>query len=157
MITDPEHIFYFNFSKFARMYTKALSKRLDPVGVKPGHLEILFHLWEKDNVTQKELHAKLDVEQATLSNTLKRMERDSLITCTRNPADRRLTQIQLTDSGRKLRKVVLAAIDDLQSVVNVGLTINDKKYFRRILKQMTGLLGTELEEGCLVLVDEVVC
>ena len=155
MSSNPEHLFFSTVSKFSRLYAKALSKRLDPYGVLPGYLEILFRLWEQDNITQKELHSQLDIEQATLSNTLKRMERDGLILCTRNPADRRLTQIVLTDTGREMQKVVLTAIDDLQATVNVGLTINDKKYFRRILKQMTGQVESDLEESYLVLVDEV--
>ncbi|MCJ2165173.1 MULTISPECIES: MarR family transcriptional regulator [unclassified Pseudodesulfovibrio] len=155
MSNNPEHLFYFSLSRFTRLYTKGLSKRLEPHGIKPGYLEILFQLWQQDNVTQKELLAMLDIEQATLSNTLKRMERDGFLLSTRKPGDRRLTQLQLTDSGRAIQKVVSASIDDLQATVNSGLTINDRKYFRRILHQMTEQVASDLEEGCLILFDEV--
>ena len=155
MSNNPEHLFYFSLSKFTRLYTRGLSRRLDPQGVKPGYLEILFHLWDQDGLTQKELLAMLDIEQATLSNTLKRMERDGFLLSTRKPGDRRLTQLQLTDSGRAIQKIVLTSIDDLQAVVNTGLTINDRKYFRRILHQMTEQMASDLEEGCLILLDEV--
>ena len=155
MKNEAEYQFYPHISRFHRLYTKALTRRLDPHGVLPGYLDILFRLWEKDDITQKALHAKLDIEQATLSNTLKRMERDGLISNTRNPEDRRLTQIVLTEQGKALKKVVLTAIEDLQGCINVGLTISDRKYFRRILKQMTGHLDADLEDGCLLLVDEI--
>lgn len=155
METNPEQLFASSMAKFNRLYARGLAKRLQPHGVLPGYLEILFRLWEKDNVTQKELHGHLDVEQATLSNTLARMERDGLVSRERNPRDRRQTLIQLTQQGGGLQKIVLAAIDDLQSVVNQGLTINDRKYFRRILRQMTTHLDEDLQESVLVLLDEI--
>jgi len=40
--------------------------------VHPGYLSILRQLWLTDNITQKELPEQILVEQATLSNTLKR-------------------------------------------------------------------------------------
>ncbi|EGB15467.1 regulatory protein MarR [Pseudodesulfovibrio mercurii] len=150
-----EYLFYPAMSRFQRLYTKGLSKRLDPHGVKPGYLEVFFRLWEGDGITQKTLHESLDVEQATLSNTLKRMERDGFLTCERNPRDRRQSIIVLSDTGAGLRKLVLAAIDDLQKVVNHRLSINDRRYFRRILTQMNDQLVSDLDDATLVLLDEV--
>jgi DNA-binding MarR family transcriptional regulator len=150
-----EYLFFATMSRFQRLYAKALSKRLDPHGVRPGYLEVFFRLWEQDGVTQKDLHQGLDVEQATLSNTLKRMERDGFVLRTRNPRDRRQSLIVLTDTGASLRKLVLAAIDDLQAVVNTRLSINDRRYFRRILKQMNDQLVQDLDDATLVLLDEV--
>lgn len=150
-----EHLFFSAMSRFHRLYAKGLSKRLSPYGVRPGYLDIFFRLWEQDGVTQKALHDSLDVEQATLSNTLKRMERDGFVLRQRNPKDRRQSLIVLTDTGAGLRKLVLTAIEDLQSVVNTRLSINDRKYFRRILKQMNEQLLSDLDDATLVLLDEV--
>lgn len=155
MYEGAEYRFFPAISRFNRLYAKALSKRLDPHGVRPGYLEILFRLWEGDGITQKELHAGLDVEQATLSNTLKRMERDGFLTRERNRKDRRRSAILLTDTGASLRKLVPAAIDDLQAVVNTRLSVTDRRYFRRILMQMNEQLVSDLDDGTLVLLDEV--
>lgn len=150
-----EYLFFSTMSRFHRLYAKGLSKRLDPHGVRPGYLEVFFRLWEGDGITQKALHAGMDVEQATLSNTLKRMERDGFLLRKRNPKDRRQSIIVLTDTGANLRKLVLAAIDDLQAVVNTRLSINDRRYFRRILQQMNDQLVLDLDDATLVLLDEV--
>lgn len=147
--------FYSQLSRMQRLYAKALSRRLDPYGVKPGYLDILDRLWSKDNLTQKQLHRRLDIEQATLSNSLKRMERDGILLRKRTPQDKRVMHIVLTDHGRALQKVVNTAINDLQSVVNMGLTINDRRYFHRILKQMTEQAEEDLADTALVLVDEI--
>ncbi|WFS62262.1 MarR family transcriptional regulator [Pseudodesulfovibrio thermohalotolerans] len=151
----PEHLFFPAMSRFQRLYSKGLSKRLDPHGVKPGYLDVFFRLWEEDGITQKTLLESMDVEQATLSNTLKRMERDGFLVRERNPVDRRQSVIVLTPMGASLRKIVMAAIDDLQAVVNTRLSINDRRYFRRILAQMTDHLVHDLDDATLVLLDEL--
>ncbi|MGE4422298.1 MAG: MarR family winged helix-turn-helix transcriptional regulator [Pseudodesulfovibrio sp.] len=155
MDNKAEYLFFPTMSRFQRLYARGLSKRLDPHGVRPGYLDVFFRLWEKDGVTQKALHESMDVEQATLSNTLKRMERDGFLLRKRNPKDRRQSIIVLTDTGASIRKLVLAAIDDLQAVVNTRLSINDRRYFRRILQQMNEQLVLDLDDTTLVLLDEV--
>jgi DNA-binding MarR family transcriptional regulator len=150
-----DYLFYSILARFSRLYAKALTKRLAPYGVLPGYLDVFFHLWEQDGISQKALHTEMDVEQATLSNTLKRMERDGFVLRRKNPKDRRQSQIILTDSGAGLRKIVLTALDDLQSVVNTRLSVNDIRYFRRILTQMNEQLLSDLDDATLVLLDEV--
>lgn len=155
MAHDTNQLFHSAMARFHRLYAKGLSKRLEPHGVRPGYLDVFFRLWERDGITQKELHRTLDVEQATLSNTLKRMERDGLLVRKRNPKDRRQTLIELTDTGANLRRLVVTAIEDLQAVVNTRLSINDLRYFRRILAQMTDQLVSDVDDATLILLDEV--
>nr|WP_321513305.1 MarR family winged helix-turn-helix transcriptional regulator [uncultured Pseudodesulfovibrio sp.] len=155
MSQSDDSLLFSRISSFRRLYAKALTARLETFKVRPGYIEILNRLWEQDHVTQKKLHARLDIEQATLSNTLKRMERDGLIELRRNLKDRRLCLICLTQTALTIKPKVQAAIEELQSVVNVGLTINDRRYFNRILKQMTQHLDEDLQAPCLVLLDEI--
>jgi len=155
MDDNNNDIFYCQLSRFQRLYDRALRLRLAPYDVNPGYLSVLQHLWEADNVTQTELMGQLDVEQATLSNTLRRMERDGLILRTPNPKDRRLHSITLTDKGRTSRKLIFEAIDDLRRTVNQGLTVNDRRYFKRIMRQMSDQLEDDLTEPLFVLLDEV--
>ena len=155
MFNQEDSRFFTRLSRLQRLYSKALAKRLDPHGVKPGYLDILDRLWAGDNVTQKELHANLDIEQATLSNTLKRMERDGILLRVRNERDRRITQIVLTEHGRTLRKLVKASLDDVQKTAASGLTVNDRRYFYRLLRQMAEHLDVDTADAALILVDEV--
>lgn len=155
MVTADDLALFSRISRFQRLYAKALAKRLDVYGVKPGYIDIFTRLWERDNVTQKHLHAQLEIEQATLSNTIKRMERDGFVEKSRNPKDRRVTYIQLTERGQSMKRAVSAAIEDLQASISTGLTINDRRYFHRILKQMIQHAKTDLDDVTLVLVDEV--
>lgn len=129
--------------------------RLLPYDVQPGYLAVLQELWHKDNVGQKELIRNLDIEQATLSNTLNRMQRDGLIDRTPQKDDKRRQLITLTPKGQSLERNIDEAINDLRKVVNEGLTVNDRRYFKRILRQMTEKLEDDQAEPLFVLLDEV--
>jgi len=152
---EHDTLFFTLLSRFQRLYAKSLSMRLSPINVQPGYLSILHYLWQRDNITQKELHQHMDIEQATLSNTLKRMERDNLILITPNPKDRRRHLITLTSTGIELKPSVQEAIDDIRKTVNTGLTINDRRYLKRIMRQMTEHLENDQIEPLFVLLDEV--
>lgn len=155
MTLSEKTLFYSQLSAFHRLYGKSLSMRLSMYDVQPGYLTVLSRLWEADNITQKALHATLDIEQATLSNTLKRMERDGLIIRTRERKDRRRHRITLTSRARELQQTVDSAIADLETTVNKGLTVNDLRYFNRIMRQMIDQLETDQEEPMMLLLEEI--
>ena len=155
MHTQEDELFFHRLSRLQRLYAKALSRRLALHGVKPGYLDVLDRLWRRDNITQKELHSSLDIKQATLSNTLKRMERDGMLRRVRNEQDRRRTYVVLTEQGHALKKTVRASVEDVQTAVTAGLTVNDRRYFYRILKQMTEHLQSEPDDTPLILVDVI--
>lgn len=147
--------FFLSVSRLNRLYAKSLTMRLSPYDAQPGYLSILHQLWNKDVVTQKELNGYLEIEQATISNTLKRMERDGLIERAPDKNDKRKQLIRLTSKGQSLKAHVDNAVSNLQTVVNQGLTINDRRYFMRILKQMTERLEEDQTDSLFVLLDEI--
>jgi len=106
----------------------------------PGQFPILLELWEKDGVTQRELLAKLDLEQATVANTLTRMERDGLVKRTRHPADARAQQIWLTKKARDVRDDAYAAADAQNKHALSNLSESEQQaflgYMRRIIAAM---------------------
>ena len=104
-------------SLLAKSFSRALQERAQSLGFAPGQFPILVELWNEDGLTQKQLIDRLDIEQATMANTLSRMERDALITRRRHPKDRRAQQIFLTDRGREIedaaKRAALAADQSL--------------------------------------------
>ncbi|MCF4120943.1 MarR family transcriptional regulator [Antribacter sp. KLBMP9083] len=98
----------------ARVYEAALRVQIAPFGVTPGQFPALLCLFEEDGLTQREMCARVQIAQATMANTLRRMERDGLVTRTPAPDDGRSAQVWLTDRARKIE-------DDL---VRIGRGIN---------------------------------
>ncbi len=118
----------------ARLFAKGLQDRITPIGIVLGQFPILLELWERDGITQKQLVAKLDIEQATIANTLNRMERDKLIRRTAHPNDARAQQIWLTDQAKVMRdpayKVALLQNEQALS----GLTSSEQKQFMKYME-----------------------
>ena len=145
----------FHLDHFSRLHRQCLAHRLAPYDVTPGQIPLLLALLEQDGISQKELLAKVDVEQPTLANTLKRMQRDDLVLMSRSSIDRRKVLYRLTERGRKARTVVQAALQDVQSLCEQNLSVNDLKYFERILTQMTTRLRQDALDPAFMLADVI--
>ena len=61
-------------------------------------------LWEKDNVTVKELGSRLFLDSGTLTPLLKKMEGQGFLTRSRGGKDERTVYIKLTDAGRAMKE-----------------------------------------------------
>ena len=66
-------------SQLAKGFARSLHQRAAGLGFSPGQFPILLELWAEDGLTQKQLLERVDIEQATMANTLSRMVRDGLI------------------------------------------------------------------------------
>ncbi len=77
---------------------------LEPLGLTYTMYITLLSLWEKDNVTIRELGKTLFLDSGTLTPVLKKMEKQSLVTRERSESDERTVRINLTDEGRQLRE-----------------------------------------------------
>ncbi len=86
----------------ARLMARGLTRRIAPLGLSTGEFPVLLELWERDGQTQAELIQRLDVEQATMANTLRRMERDGLIVRRPHETDRRAQTVNLTEYAKSL-------------------------------------------------------
>ena len=99
----------FMANHMARLFAIALQRRIKPLGLAPAQFMVLVELWQGDGLTQRELVERLDVEQATMANTLQRMERDGLIERKPDPQDQRARRIMLTGKARALQEPAIAA------------------------------------------------
>ena len=76
---------------------------LEPLGLTYTAYITLLCLWEKDNVTVKELGERLFLDSGTLTPLLKKMETQGLLTRTRGRKDERTLYIKLTENGKKMK------------------------------------------------------
>ncbi|WP_421358515.1 MarR family winged helix-turn-helix transcriptional regulator [Agrobacterium rosae] len=104
-------------AQLAKTFSKALSKRAATLGFSPGQFPILLELWHEDALTQRQLLDRVDVEQATLANTLVRMERDGLIQRKPHSKDRRAQIIELTERGRELEMQAISASQETDDAI----------------------------------------
>lgn len=80
---------------------------LEPLNLTYTMYITLMCLWEKDEVTVKDLGSKLFLDSGTLTPLLKKMEAQNLITRTRSKVDERTVYIKLTQEGIAMREKCL--------------------------------------------------
>ncbi|QWC56547.1 MarR family transcriptional regulator [Erythrobacter sp. 3-20A1M] len=123
----------------ARMFERALAERIRPLGITPGVFPALLELWAGDGLTQKDLVNRLDIEQATIANTLARMERDGLIRRERDQADGRVQRVWLTKRGRSLRDPATQAADGVNRDMLASFSCEEQQ---RLIELMGQLVDT---------------
>lgn len=96
-------------SQMAKGFARALQQRAAKLGFSPGQFPILLELWSEDGLTQKQLLERVDIEQATMANTLSRMERDGLVERRPHPTDKRAQLIFLTDKAAAIEAEAIEA------------------------------------------------
>jgi DNA-binding MarR family transcriptional regulator len=85
---------------------------LEPLGLTHPQYLVMLALWDNEKsggpaLSVKQIAAALQLDSATLSPMLKRLEALGLITRTRSLADERATEVALTAEGRALRRRAL--------------------------------------------------
>jgi DNA-binding MarR family transcriptional regulator len=133
----------FLVNHLARLFARDLQVRIKPLGLSTGTFPALLVLWESDGLTQRELIARLDVEQPTMTNTLARMERDGLIRRAKDPADGRAQRIWLTESARALEGPATAAAEAVNARALERLTPEERAAFLGLVRKVIAGLHAE--------------
>jgi len=106
----------------ARLFASGLQKRIQPLGLAPAQFMVLLELWNLNGQTQSDLTRHLDVEQATMANTLRRMERDGLIERHPSKQDRRARLVCLTDKAQGLKDQAITSAKEQNRAALAGLS-----------------------------------
>lgn len=122
----------------ARLFAHGLQDRIQPLGLTTGQFPALLELWAEDGLTQRELVERIDIEQATMANTLARMERDGLVTRRRHPSDARAQQVWLTEKAKALEVPATRAAMEQNAVALDGLTDAEKADFLDLMRRVIG-------------------
>jgi DNA-binding MarR family transcriptional regulator len=85
---------------------------LEPLGLTHPQYLVMLTLWDNlrsdlDPLSVKDIAALLQMDSATLSPMLKRLQAQGLITRTRSATDERTTHVEMTTKGIKLRRQAL--------------------------------------------------
>ncbi|ENN84490.1 putative transcriptional regulator protein [Rhizobium freirei PRF 81] len=125
-------------SQLAKVFARALQQRANKLGFSPGQFPILLELWSEDGLTQKQLLERVDIEQATMANTLSRMERDGLVERRPHPSDKRAQLVFLTEKAAAMEAEAIEAAMAVDSDVLRNFRNFEREllleYIRRILE-----------------------
>ena len=94
---------------------------LDPLGLTYTQYITLLALWEKSDISVKELGQRLFLDSGTLTPLLKKLEAMNLIERVRSSDDERLIIVSLTKKGLDLKKEVIDIPDKIICSTNLNI------------------------------------
>lgn len=124
-----------------RLFVRALERRIPGGGA--GPMPVFIALADDRPMTQTALAQMAVVEQPTMANTLKRMERDGLITRSPDPADARSALIRLTPRGKEQAALSLAAAKAVNVLASSALSAREQDQFNDMLRRIIGVLESD--------------
>ncbi|TCC34547.1 MarR family transcriptional regulator [Kribbella capetownensis] len=125
-----EHQVCFALAIAARSVIALYRPVLEPMGLTHPQYLVMLALWEFEPVSVKDLSGMLQLEPATLSPLLKRLESAGLLRRDRDSRDERSLAVSLTEKGRALRKEALkvppAIVDRLGMDVDELMQLHER-------------------------------
>jgi DNA-binding MarR family transcriptional regulator len=125
--------------------TKTYKPLLDKLGLTyPQYLAMLV-LWESDDVAVKDIAARLNLDSATITPLLKRLEAQGYVERIRGVDDERIVYVRLTKAGTSLKR----AARDVPTEISCA-TQQTHEFLVRLredLMRLRGTLNEQLERG----------
>src|SRR5829696_4646743 len=112
-------------ARTAKLVNRAFDDALVEAGGSLPTWLILVSLQQGRPAAQRELAEAVGIEGPTLTHHLNRMEAAGLVTRTRDPANRRVHRVELTDDGRAAFSRLLGAVTAFDRQLRRGLTRAD--------------------------------
>jgi MarR family transcriptional regulator, transcriptional regulator for hemolysin len=123
-------------ARTAKLLTRAFERELALAdGSLPTWL-ILLSLKSRSWRTQRELAEALGIEGATLTHHLAGLERAGLVTRTRDPDNRRVQRVELTEAGNAAFHRLRRAASSFDQRLRSGLDDGDIQRLRELLAQL---------------------
>ncbi len=127
----------------ARVHRKRSGSLLGELGLHLGQEWTLEALWHGGELSQTELARRVGVQKATMTVSLRSLERDGLVERRRDPEDERMVKVRATARGMELRDAVYGAWRQLEDETVAGLSAAE----RRMLGELLATVQRNLEEG----------
>lgn len=133
-----EHCIFFQLAKANQTGIKFLNQKILNLGITPVQGMVIAFLSEEDQITAGELGKKVELDSATLTGLLDRLEAARLIERRGNPDDRRSIKIHLTPQGRKTALEAGRLIEEANREFLAPFTDAEKGMLIGLIKKMRG-------------------
>ena len=127
----------------ARLFARAMDRRLKAIGMSSGQMPVLFALGDGGALPQKRLAELAALEQPTMAATLARMERDGLVERKPNPRDGRSALFSLTPTAMDKAKTVREAVVSINGQALSGLSEEEQAAFMDMMRRIVAALDEE--------------
>lgn len=124
--------------------TRAYREGLEQAGLTYTQYLVMMVLWEKDSVSVGSIAERLELDSATLTPMLKRLELAGFIDRKRNKDDERIVEIKLTKAGDALQDQIAKVQHGVEC--QTGLGHSEFIELRANLHQLVARMAQNIEK-----------
>ncbi len=136
MAGGPENYICFKLNKVRRKIHRYYESKLAPFNITPSQFYVLSALWDKNELKFKDLARRLDMDGATLTGILDRMEKRGFIKRKEDPEDRRSVRVCLTDKSKEIMPQMIGIAQSLDKEFRDKVPDEEFMMLLRILDQL---------------------
>lgn len=127
----------------AKKVSYAFNERLVKLGVTRVQWIALYYLGVYEEISQLELGQKMDIKASTVARLIDRMERDGYAERVKSDEDRRITNLKITEKGRKLREDLLPEGEKISKLISKNISDEEIEVFKNVLNKMADNISEE--------------
>ena len=118
--------FHYLLAASAALFQRKVMAGLSDSGLTAGQPKVLDYLGLHDGSMQKDIAAGCQIDPATLTGLLNRMEEKGLIQRRVPPEDRRSFHVYLTEQGRDRQRLVRRTLEQMGDEVLAGFSREER-------------------------------
>lgn len=123
-------------NEVSRLFHNHMRSEGEKIGMQEGFRQLIMHLSHEDDLTQLDLVKRTHLKAPTVSVTLRKMEAAGLVTRETDQIDQRQTRVKITESGKRMDKLIKQNIKKTEDIFVRGISEADCQTLKRILLRM---------------------
>jgi MarR family transcriptional regulator, organic hydroperoxide resistance regulator len=133
----------FALARVAKLHRQRADELLSAIGLHVGQEMLMNVLWTEGEMTQTELANRLDIQPATLTVALNRLEKAGHVKRSRDSEDKRISRVQASSRSKELREGTMLAWSRLEYDTVQNLSEAEKSMLSILLNKVSGGLSDE--------------
>ena len=132
----------FLLAKAMQRWNELLAARFAAAGyddIRPSYGSVLLPLYEEDGLRMGELAKRARLSKQTMTDMIRRLERDGLVERRSDPTDARASLIFLTSRSRRFKPVAAKTLRELDRLVRSRLSADNVSELKSALRQVMEL------------------
>lgn len=131
-------------NKYNKEITELFNQRLQEHNITRVQWIALFYIDNNEGITQRDLAKILDSNESSIVRLIDRMEKENIVKREKDPTDRRITKLFLTEVGMKKRDEILPIGEKFSKDCIKGISDEDLETFKEVLHKMIKNLNKSL-------------
>lgn len=143
----PEGMIGPRVTHLSKLLRCAFNEALAEQGLFSGQQEIVFYLIENRGITASELSKRLGVSPASVSVSVKRMEKAGFITKSCDDSDARIVRLYPTEKACAAPENIKKYMDSFESILSAGMSGDEVMQLCSLLQKAIGNMEARGEQN----------